>query len=285
MKRRITLGLLLLLTGCCSTGDPVKRARERLCREVETAEGFRQVRAAEALGPTADFPVDSPEPQTRIGQYRVRIAAGRHEYEKILRCKALDSSLPEQCHALESSAKLAVAFSSEEQKSLRKIVDDTDSSAAGYALWLLTANGDEEAGRRLTAELESGGTHQQTCAYACGFLPKLAPRREAALRRLMEREAADSLTGAFAAWALARHQRLPVEILLCRLKSLPAEVPEQVLRFHLEALGETGGKRETALLAGYLDDSRPEIANAAAGSILRIARRNGQPAAGKNRGK
>ena len=274
MTRGLVLGLLLL-AGCCSTGDPVKRAEARLRREVETAGGFRQVRAAEALGPTADFPIDSPDPRTRIGQYRVRIAAGRREYEEILRRKALDSSLPEQGHALESAAKLAVSFSPEERETLWKIVHGAGPLAAGYALWLLAANGDAEAGRLLTVELESDGPHLLTCAYACGFLPELAHRREAALRRLMEREAADSLTGAFAAWALARHGRLPVEVLLCRLKSLPDEVPEQVLRFHLEALGEAGSGAEIPLLAGYLDDSRPEIADAAAGAVLWIARRGG----------
>lgn len=275
MKRGIALGLLLLLAGCCSTGDPVKRAEARLRREVETAGGFRQVRAAEALGPTADFPIDSPEPQTRIGQYRVRIAAGRREYEEILRRKALDSSLPEQCHALESAAKLAVSFAPEERETLWKIVQGANSLAAGYALWLLAANGDAEAGRLLTVALESGGPHQLTCAYACGFLPGLTVRREAALRRLMEQEAPDSLKGAFAMWALARQRRLSTDVLLRRLRNLSAETPEQVLRFHLEALGEAGGGAEIPLLAGYLDDSRPEIANAAAGAVLRIARRGG----------
>lgn len=276
MKQTIALGLAVLLAGCCSEGDPIRRAEERLRHEVETAGGFRQVRAAEALGPTEDFPIDSLEPQTRIGQYRVRIAAGRREYEAILRSRALDSSRPEQCHALESSAKLSIRFTQEEQDVLRAIVRGDNPLAAGYALWLLAVNDDAEANRRLTEELENAGPHLQTCAYACGFLPELSPRRKAALRRLMEREPLDSLTGTFALWALARKGSVPSEIPLRRLENLPAKVPEQILRFHIEALGAAGSGAEIPRLAGYLDDSRPEIANAAAGAILRIARRDGQ---------
>ncbi len=271
MKQTIALGLAVLLAGCCSEGDPIRRAEERLRHEVETAGGFRQVRAAEALGPTADFPVDSPDPQTRIGQYRVRIAAGRREYEAILRNRALDSSRPEQCHALESSAKLAIRFTKEEQDVLRAIVRDDNPLAAGYALWLLAVNDDAEANRQLTEELENAGPHLQTCAYACGFLPELSAGRARALRRQMEQAPANSRTGAFAAWALARHRRVTADLLREKLKHCSDEA---VLRFYLEAMGEVGTAAEIPLLAGYLEEASPEVANAAAGALLRIARRN-----------
>lgn len=149
--------LLAALAGCHAGSDPAARAEARLRHEVETADGFRQVRAAEALGPFAEFPADSESPQVRIGQYRVRIAAGRREYEEILRRRALDGSAPEQCHALESAAKLAIRFSPEERRQLWDIVNGPDSPAAGYALWLLAANGDAGAARRVTAGLENGG--------------------------------------------------------------------------------------------------------------------------------
>lgn len=268
--------LLAALAGCHAGSDPAARAEARLRHEVETAGGFRQVRAAEALGPFAEFPADSESPQVRIGQYRVRIAAGRREYEEILRRRALDGSAPEQCHALESAAKLAIRFSPEERRQLWDIVNGPDSPAAGYALWLLAANGDAGAARRVTAGLENGGPPALTCAYASAFLPELPEARETALRRLLERETADSLLAAFALRALARHGKAGADVVRRRLRALPGGTAEKVLRFHLAALGEAGTAEDLAELAGYLDSPEPEIANAAAGAILRITGRAGR---------
>ncbi|MGN1364072.1 MAG: hypothetical protein ACI406_01830 [Victivallis vadensis] len=268
--------LLAALAGCHAGSDPAARAEARLRHEVETAGGFRQVRAAEALGPFAEFPADSESPQVRIGQYRVRIAAGRREYEEVLRRRALDGSAPEQCHALESAAKLAIRFSPEERRQLWDIVNGPDSPAAGYALWLLAANGDAGAARRVTAGLENGGPPALTCAYASGFLPELPEARETALRRLLEREPADSLLAAFTLWALACHGKAGTDVVRRRLRALPGGTVEKVLRFHLAALGEAGTAEDLAELAGYLDSPEPEIANAAAGAILRITGRAGR---------
>ena len=268
--------LLAALAGCHAGSDPAARAEARLRHEVETADGFRQVRAAEALGPFAEFPADSESPQVRIGQYRVRIAAGRREYEEILRRRALDGSAPEQCHALESAAKLAIRFSPEERRQLWDIVNGPDSPAAGYALWLLAANGDAGAARRVTAGLENGGPPALTCAYASAFLPELPEARETALRRLLEREPADSQLAAFTLWALARHGKAGADVVRRRLRALPGGTAEKVLRFHLAALGEAGTAEDLAELAGYLDSPEPEIANAAAGAILRITGRAGR---------
>lgn len=268
--------LLAALAGCHAGDDPAARAEARLRREVETADGFRQVRAAEALGSFAEFPADSDSPQVRIGQYRVRIAAGRREYEEILRRRALDGSAPEQCHALESSAKLAIRFSPEELRLLWDIVNGSDSLAAGYALWLLAANGDAGADRRLTAGLESDGPHALTCAYASAFLPELPGARETALRRLLARKPADSPLAAFTFWALARHGKVDADAVRRRLRALPDGAAEQVLRFHLAALGEAGTADDLTALAGYLDSPEPEIANAAAGAILKITGRAGR---------
>lgn len=77
--------LLAALAGCHAGSDPAARAEARLRHEVRNRRRFPAVRAAEALGPFAEFPADSESPQVRIGQYRVRIAAGRREYEEILR--------------------------------------------------------------------------------------------------------------------------------------------------------------------------------------------------------
>lgn len=268
--------LTVVSAGCHVGDDPAARAEARLRHEVETAEGFRQVRAAEALGPFAEFPVDSESPQVRIGQYRVRIAAGRREYEEILRRRALDGSAPEQCHALESAAKLAIRFSPKERRQLWDIVNGSDSSAAGYALWLLAANGDAGASRRVTAGLESGGPAALTCAYASAFLPELPEARETALRHLLEREPADSLLAAFSLWALTRHGKIGADAVRRRLRALPGGTAEKVLRFHLAALGEAGTMDDFTVLTDYLNFPEPEIANAAAGAILKIFRRSGQ---------
>ena len=242
--------LLAALAGCHAGSDPAARAEARLRHEVETAGGFRQVRAAEALGPFAEFPADSESPQVRIGQYRVRIAAGRREYEEVLRRRALDGSAPEQCHALESAAKLAIRFSPEERRQLWDIVNGPDSPAAGYALWLLAANGDAGAARRVTAGLENGGPPALTCAYASAFLPELPEARETALRRLLEREPADSLLAAFTLWVLARHGKAGADVVRRRLRALPDGTAEKVLRFHLAALGEAGTAEDHAEQAG-----------------------------------
>lgn len=280
MKQMVLLlsALLLqgMLAGCCSGSDPAARAEARLRHEVETTDGFRQIRAAEALGPFAEFPVDSESPQVRIGQYRVRIAAGQHEYEEFLRRRALDNSAPEQCHALESSAKLAIKFSPEEQRQLQAIVKGSESPASEYALWLLVVNGDAEADQRLTDILKNGGPEALTCAYASAFLPELPRERETALQRRLEQEPADSQLAAFALWALARHGKIGVETVRGRLRALPAGTAEQVVRFHLTALGEVGTAEDLAVLDKYLDSPEPEAANAAAGAILKISGKTGR---------
>lgn len=272
--KSITRLLLLLpvLAGGCRTAPPEERAETRLRGEIADGEGYRQVRAAEALAlPCPAFPADSPDPAVRIGQYRVRVAAGRSEYGERIRNAALDPADPARYHALESAAKLRLEFSAPERETLRAIAAGPDRFAAGYALWALAANRDPEAQTQLTRELKTGGPLTPCCAYASGFLPELPEERRAALRRLA---AGEDQTAAFALWALARHGTADAAEIRTRLAKLPPDAPEKVLRFRLAALGEAGTIEDLPLLAAYLDSPEPETANAAAGAILAIRRKH-----------
>jgi len=274
MKPRLKqlLFLLPVLAGGCRTAPPEEqRAETRLRAEIADCDGYRQVRAAEALGvPCPAFPADSPDPAVRIGQYRVRAAAGETGYGERIREAALDPAYPARYHALESAAKLRLEFSAPERETLRALAAGPDKAAAGYALWSLAANRDPEAGAQLTRELETGGPLAECCAYASGFLPDLPEDRRAALLRLLNE---NGQTAAFALWALARHGAIAAADIRTRLAALPPDVPEKVLRFHLAALGEAGTAEDLPFLAARLDSPEPETANAAAGAILAIRRR------------
>ena len=270
MVKRLLL-LLPVLAGGCRTAPPEERAETRLRAEIAASDGYRQVRAAEALAlPCPAFPADSPEPAVRIGQYRVRVAAGQSEYGEQIRKAALDPAFPARCHALESAAKLRLAFSAPEQEKLRALAAGPDKAAAGYALWVLAANRDAEAQQRLTRELETRGPLAECCAYASGFLPELPKERRAALARLA---AENNQTAAFALWALARHGAADAAEVRKRLAALPPDVPEKILRFRLAALGEAGTIEDLSRLVPYLDSPEPETVNAAAGAILAIRRK------------
>lgn len=273
MKQRLKqlLFLLPVLAGGCRTAPPEERAETRLRAEIGDGEGYRQVRAAEALGvPCPAFPADSPDPAVRIGQYRVRAAAGEAGYGERIREAALDPAYPARYHALESAAKLKLEFSAPERETLRALAAGPDKAAAGYALWNLAANRDPEAGAQLTRELETGGPLAECCAYASGFLPELPEDRRAALLRLLN---GNGQTAAFALWALARHGAIAAAEIRKRLATLPPDVPEKILRFHLAALGEAGTAEDLPFLAARLDSPEPETANAAAGAILAIRRK------------
>lgn len=273
MKHRLKqlLFLLPVLAGGCRTAPPEERAETRLRAEIADGDGYRQVRAAEALGlPCPAFPADSPDPAVRIGQYRVRAAAGEAGYGERIREAALDPAYPARYHALESAAKLRLEFSAPERETLRAIAAGPDKAAAGYALWILAANRDPEAGAQLTRELETRGPLAECNAYASGFLPELPENRRAALLRLLNE---NGQTAAFALWALARHGAIAAAEIRTRLAALPPDVPEKILRFHLAALGEAGTVEDLPFLAARLDSPEPETANAAAGAILAIRRK------------
>lgn len=276
----IAISLPLLSAACANHhpqhgqhADLVQAARQRLQHEIRTASGYRQIRAAELLSePQPDFPIDSSDPAVRVGQYRVRLAAGQTRWAgEILRI-ALDPAAPGHVHAIEAAAKLKLRLDDAQMATLRTLASDRESFATGYILWLLAENGDANAQAAITDLIaQPQSANRLTASYAARFLPDLPPDRDAALREMAA--AGDPLTSAFALLALARHRAVTAAELRDHLRILAPDADEKAIRFHLHALGEVGTFEELALLSAYLKSEDPEIANAAAGSILAIHQR------------
>lgn len=253
---------------------PVAPAAARLDDEIRSASGFRQVRAAEyRLTPQPEFPVDAGDPGTRIGQYRVRAAAGQTEYADRIRRAALDPDSPALAHALESAAKLRLPLAAAERAALRRLAAARSNELeSAYSDWWLAANGDRAALDQLAADVvSSSAVRSTTAAYAAGYLAGLPEPYRAALRRAAA--APLTQTGSFALWSLARHRKVDAAEVRRIIAEAPAGLPEKVLRYHLLALGECGDAVDLPYLAGMLRSPEPEIANAAAAAILLIANR------------
>lgn len=266
-----------LLAGCANpllrNDDARICARQALLRNIQSASSYRQIRAAEALGePRPDFPVDSPDPAVRIGQMRVRVAAGDAAFIRDILAAALDPRAPGHVHALEAAAKLKLKLSDAQMAQLRPLAADHESYASGYALWLLAANDDPSASENLTAILRStASANRLTAIYAAGFLNPLPPAREESLHLLLRDP--DRMTASFALFALARHRKITAAAVRSRLAALPLDAEEKAVRFHLAALGEVGRSADIPLLRAYLTNSEPEWTIAAAGAILHIQKR------------
>lgn len=274
----IPIMLLPFLFTACSTATPdssdlSRSARQHLIQEIQSTSGYRQIRAAETLGePQPGFPIDSAEAAVRIGQLRIRVAAGQREYAKEIIQTALNPAAPGHVHAIEAAAKLRLQLSKAERDTLRTLMSDPEAPATGFALWVLAENEDSEADATITDILV--GKHLGSsliAAYAAGFLNRLPPAREKALRDMVAD--GNPLQSAFAMLALARHRRVGSDNIHRRLEQLPQNADEKITRFLLTSLAEVGGRHDLPTLAVYLESEEPELANAAAGAILAIKRR------------
>ena len=260
----------LLLAGCAHT-DPGDAAKERLRREVRDSSGLRQAKAAEYLGEDMGaFPADSPDPKVRIVQLRVRYAGGDISAAEVVERAALSSGAPEQLHALETSAKLGLKFKADELEAIRRIALSGRPYFAGYANWILAANGDAEAVRRLDGWIEQGGKDGAISAYGAGYLPKPPPGREAALKRRLE--SGTAAEQAFSLWSLARHGMVDAAAAWKKFETWNGKAG--LCRFALLAVGEAGTEADVPRLVKLLDHKEPEVANAAAAAILNIRRKN-----------
>ena len=264
----------LFLAGCTHT-DPGDAAGERLRREVRDSSGFRQARAAEYLGEDMGaFPADSSDPKVRIVQLRVRYAGGDFSAADVVRRAALNTGAPEQLHALETSAKLGLKFAPDELEAIRRIALADRPYFAGYANWILAANGDAEAVRRLDGWIVQGGKAAAISAYAAGYLPTPPPGREAALKRKLE--SGTPAEQAFSLWSLARHGMVDAATAWKKFESWSGKAG--LCRFALLAVGEAGTEADVPRLVKLLDSGEPEVANAAAAAILNIRRRGARGA-------
>lgn len=272
----IAAAIAMALSGCrhlpmdgeCAAGQ----AEAFLRRQIAQSQGFRQVRAIEALGGTPPgfrFRGEAT-PQEQIGRCRVLAAAGDRQCAARIMAIALDPSRPEQCHALESAAKLSLKTGVQARGQLQSFADGADRLRAGYSCWLLAANGAPEASMRLTRQLESQGDFASTAAYASAFLDELPVGREAALRQILAGGTLDSQLAAFALFAMCRHRRLDAEAVRERLAAMDGSTPEKVRRFHYAALGHAGDGQDLPRLLEAMNHEEPECAIAAAGAILQI---------------
>ncbi len=277
------IGLLLatalfVTTGGCASGVDwsdygSRRAKAVLSERIREGRGYARIRAAEADPvPRPDFELRETTAPERFGELRVRIAGGNYDGVGEFHRAALDPAAPGHLHALESSAKLGLKYDPEERHQLWRQIS-RGSPGQYYALWLLAANGDPAAEKRLDLILAEREDGRATAAYAAGFLPDLPEARRRSLVTIMNTEP-NSIAGVFAMWALARHGKISAdEIVVSLKKHLRLQAEEKQIRFHLAALGEVGGEAELPALISFLDSAEPELVTAAAGAILQISSR------------
>ena len=223
----------------------------------------------------------------RVGIWRVLARAGksmerRREMTQRLRDTFLDTSVPDQIHAVESLAKLNYVIPTDERPAFEAAAKSDNSGLTLFANWVLTQSAvqPQPYRNRIAMYLDAEDPIARLrAAYILSHAPKLTMENRRKLKDTAQREPTDTMTYAYvvgASFVVAGASSDEDELSRCRAElsriARSGELREQYAA--CEAFARCGTISDLPLLTDLLKDDESDVRVAAAFAILQIGRRS-----------